>query len=188
MTEYLSDYMDEHKKVLSLMQNKEFCDRINKIAEIIDECFKIGNKLILCGNGGSAADAQHIAAEFVVRFEKKRQALPAIALNTNSSSLTAIGNDFSALEVFDRQVEAFGNKGDVLIGISTSGNSENVIRAVYKAKEKEMKTIMLLGKDGGRSRGLADTELIVPSNRTSHVQEMHIMVGHMICGIVEERV
>ncbi len=148
--------------------------------------FDKGNKLLLFGNGGSAADSQHIATEFVSKFRKDRKALPALALNTNTSSLTAIGNDFDFGRVFERQVEAFARKGDVVIGISTSGNSENVIRGLKKAKEMGCLAVGFTGKSGGKVKVVADITIAVDSTETSLIQEVHIAIGHIISNIVEE--
>ena len=145
-----------------------------------------GKKILIFGNGGSAADAQHIAAEFVGRFEKERKALPAIALHANTSSLTAIANDYGYDEVFARQIEAYASKGDTAIGISTSGNSKNVIKALEKAKELGCITIALTGSSGGKLSGITDYIIKVQSDRTSIIQEAHITIGHIISKIVED--
>lgn len=144
-----------------------------------------GNKIILFGNGGSAADAQHIAAEFTGRFVKERKGLPAIALTTDTSALTAIGNDYGFDQVFRRQVEALANKGDVVLGISTSGNSENACIAIEKANELGCFTVSLTGKDGGRLKSISSLNININSPITARVQEMHIMVGHLICSMVD---
>jgi D-sedoheptulose 7-phosphate isomerase len=153
--------------------------------ELIKKTLLNGQKLLICGNGGSAADAQHFAAELVCRFEKEREAFSAIALTTDTSILTAWSNDYNFETVFARQIEALGNKGDVLIAISTSGNSSNIIRAVERAKEKEIYTIGLLGKDGGCLKEIVDLPIVVPSNRTAHIQECHLMVYHFWCEMIE---
>jgi len=145
-----------------------------------------GRKLILFGNGGSAADAQHIAAELVGRYLRERRALPAVALTTNTSNITAIANDYSYDEVFSRQIEAFGNPGDIAVGISTSGNSRNVIRAMAAAKVKDMTTIGITGSCGGELRDATDYCLCVPSTRTPRIQEAHIWLGHTLCEIIEQ--
>jgi len=141
---------------------------------------------MLCGNGGSAADSQHLAAEFTGRFILDRKPLAALALSTDSSALTCIGNDYSFEEVFSRQVFGLGQNGDCLIGISTSGNSKNVIRAVQSANELGMHTIGLLGRDGGELASLCEISIIVPSKVTARIQEAHILIGHTICGAVEQ--
>ncbi len=148
--------------------------------------FEKGHKLILMGNGGSAADAQHIAAEFVGRFKKERRPLPAIALHTNSSAMTAIANDYSYDEVFSRQIDAFANRGDIVIGISTSGNSENVVRALERARDKGCFTVAMSGKSGGRMKNIVDMPILVESDDTPIIQEVHITIGHIISKIVED--
>lgn len=159
---------------------------IGKSAELITERMRVGGKLMICGNGGSAADSQHIAAEFTGRFIADRKPLACLALSTDSSALTCIGNDYSFDEVFARQVAGLGRKEDVLIGISTSGNSRNVIRAVEEAKPLGILTIGLLGRDGGKLAALCDHSIIVPSDTTARIQEAHILIGHTICGGVEQ--
>jgi D-sedoheptulose 7-phosphate isomerase len=140
-----------------------------------------GHKILLCGNGGSAADAQHIAAELTGRYKTERRGLPAIALTTDTSALTAIGNDYGYGRIFDRQVEALANKGDLLIGISTSGNSQNILSALKVAKELGCKTLGLSGKDGGEMNSMCHLNLVIPSNDTPRIQEMHILIGHILC-------
>jgi D-sedoheptulose 7-phosphate isomerase len=160
---------------------------ILKAAEVIKRSFNSGGKLMLCGNGGSAADSQHIAAEFVIRLshDLKRPAMPAIALTTDSSNMTAGGNDIGFENVFARSIEGLGNKGDVLIAISTSGKSPNVVKAVETAKAKKIFTIGLLGGTGGVLKDITDLNIIIPSANTQRIQEGHITVGHIICEIVE---
>lgn len=174
-----------------LSEHIETCKKLDantiaKIAEAIVSCYKKGGKLLICGNGGSAADSQHFAAELIGRFIKQRNALAAIALNTNSSNLTAIGNDFGFDKIFERQVEALGKKNDLLIVISTSGNSQNLINAVKKAKEIGITTIALLGKNGGKLKAMCEYEIIVHSDDTQRVQEMHILIIHLLCELIEE--
>lgn len=183
MSLYLSN-LDEHK---SLFDKLHLLD--SEIQNAIDVCtFAVqkNGKLMFCGNGGSAADSQHLAAEFTGRFIKDRKPLPGLALSTDSSALTCIGNDYSFNDVFLRQVLALGRVGDCLVGISTSGNSENVVRAFVAAKELGIKTIGLLGRDGGKLASLADVSIIVPSDVTARIQEAHILIGHTICGGVEQ--
>ena len=160
-------------------------DGIEKAIDAIGDALKLRRKVLLMGNGGSAADAQHIAGELVGRFKKERKAIPAISLSTDTSILTAIGNDYGFEKVFERQIEALGNKGDVVIGISTSGNSENVYRAMKLAKKMGLTTIGLLGNDGGKIKNLSDIALVVPSKNTPRIQETHITIGHIICEGVE---
>ncbi len=164
---------------------EELSPQIAKAAELIIEAYKNGKKLLLCGNGGSAADAQHIAAELIGRFKKERKGLPAIALTTDTSILTSVANDYWYDLLFARQVEALGDKGDILIGISTSGNSRNIIRAVEAANSKGLKTIGFLGSDGGELKSLVQVPIVVSFQGSDRVQEVHIMIGHIICSLVE---
>jgi len=164
------------------------CDQVVEAASLILTRLEVGGKLIAFGNGGSAADAQHIAAEFVGRYQAERKALAAIALTTDSSSLTAIGNDFGFEQVFSRQLEAIGKPGDVALAISTSGNSQNVLRAIASAKKLGMVTIGLSGRSGGKLRANVDLCLSVPSDSTPRIQEAHSLIIHILCGIVENAV
>ncbi len=161
-------------------------DRIFSAFLEVAERLKEGGKILLCGNGGSAADSQHIAAELVGRFKLERRPLPAIALTTDTSVLTAVANDYSFDRIFERQVEAIGREGDVLIGISTSGNSRNVINAVLKAKEMGILTVGFLGKDGGELGRIVDHPFIVKSFSTPRIQEVHITLGHVLCDFIEK--
>jgi D-sedoheptulose 7-phosphate isomerase len=145
-----------------------------------------GGKLILMGNGGSAADSQHIAAELVGRFKKERRAIPAIALTVDTSSLTALGNDYGFDTIFERQLEALARENDAVVGISTSGNSENVVRALKKANSLGAETIGLVGNNGGKIKEVANLSIVVPSNDTARIQEVHITIGHIICELIEE--
>ena len=153
---------------------------------ITTEALQKGNKILLFGNGGSAADAQHIAAELTGRYKNERRGLAGIALTTDTSALTAIGNDFGYDRIFERQVEALANEGDVLIGISTSGNSDNVLRGLFLGRKLGCKTIGLSGKDGGSMSKFCDINIVVPSNDTPRIQEMHIMIGHIICQAIDD--
>jgi len=155
-------------------------------ARLIIESMRAGGKLLIFGNGGSAADAQHIAAELAFKMGRERQALPAIALTTDSSLLTAISNDRSFDYVYSRQIQAIGRKGDVALAISTSGNSQNVIEAVKQARTMEIKTIGLLGNTGGQMAEMVDLPLIIPHHETPRIQEVHIAVGHIICQLIED--
>ena len=174
----------EPKKIM--LEEDMYIDKMQNISNILINAFKSGNKVLICGNGGSAADAQHIVGEFVSKFRIDRASLPAIALNTNTSIMTSIGNDYEYNFMFERQVEGLGKSGDVLIGISTSGNSKNISRAFIKAKSMGITTIGLLGRDGGENKEYTDISFIVPSDDTPRIQESHIMVGHIICDIVEK--
>jgi D-sedoheptulose 7-phosphate isomerase len=155
-------------------------------AEAATEAVRNGNKIVFCGNGGSAADAQHLAAELVGRLVRDRRALPGLALSTDSSALTCIGNDFGFDEVFARQVEGLGRSGDVLVAISTSGNSPNVIRAVEVAKPMGITTVGLLGRNGGKLAPLVDLPIVVPAEETARIQEAHIFLGHVLCALIEQ--
>ena len=180
------EYFLELQKTLQLTKD-QLSDAILSFADLIVECFNAGKKVLIMGNGGSAGDAQHFAAELVGRFLKERKGLPAIALNTNSSILTAVGNDYHFDRIFSRQVEALANSGDVLVGISTSGNSPNVIKALEKGRELGCRTIALTGRDGGEMINISDLSLVVPADETPHIQETHIVIIHLVCGLVEGR-
>ena len=171
---------------LQLLQNDELLATIEKVVQIITNSFKNGKKLYLCGNGGSAADAQHIAAEFSGRFYQDRKALPAEALHCNTSYLTSVANDYGFDAVYARMIEGIAQPGDVLIGLSTSGNSANIIKAFEAAKEKNSITIAFTGITGGLMKSISDYLIPVPSADTPRIQESHIMVGHIICQLVEE--
>jgi len=171
-----------------LLSSIEVIRAVATVSQILIGAFKQGNKAILFGNGGSAADAQHIAAEFVGRFAFDRPALPALALSVNTSCLTAIGNDYGFDLVFSRQIEALARKGDVAIGISTSGNSPNVLRAFSAAKKMELRTIGLTGATGGQLKDAVDHCICVPSNETPRIQECHILIGHIISELVEQTI
>ena len=177
--------MEEHQEAINILM-KNGIETIEKMAEVCRTAIQQGNKILLCGNGGSAADSQHIAAEFVGRFVKERRGLPAIAFTTDTSILTAIGNDYGYDDIFRRQVEALGNKGDVLLGISTSGNSQNVVKAFEEAKKQGIHTLAFTGAKESKMSAVAEYTLRVPASVTARVQECHIMVGHMICEAVDE--
>ena len=166
---------------------KENLPRFLDAIKLVSQAFERGNKLLLLGNGGSAADAQHIAAEFVNRFIIDRPPLPAIALTTDTSILTSVANDSAFQDIFARQIKALGKEGDVVIGLSTSGNSPNVIRALEVAKEMGIKTVALTGNDGGMLVKIADVPLVVSSSSTPRIQETHILVGHILCEMVEHQ-
>jgi D-sedoheptulose 7-phosphate isomerase len=177
---------DMKRKSENLIQLAAQADLIVQVSDCMVSCFKSGNKVMFCGNGGSAADAQHLAAEFMGRYLKERAPLPSIALNANTSSITAIGNDYGYEKIFERQVRGIGSEGDVLVGISTSGNSLNIVEAFQVAQKIGIKTVALTGNDGGKLSQLADINIIVPASDTPSIQEMHITVGHAICGFVED--
>jgi D-sedoheptulose 7-phosphate isomerase len=170
-----------------VLQNEALLQTVSNCVDVIVAAFKTGNKVLFCGNGGSAADAQHLAAEFSGRFYKDRDALPAEALHCNTSYLTAVANDYSYDVIYSRMVKGIGVKGDVLIGLSTSGNSKNIVAAFEVAKEKGMHTIGFTGQGGGTMKPLSDYLLNVPSTDTPRIQESHILLGHIICELVEEK-
>ncbi len=166
---------------------KENLSKLLEVIKLISHTFEAGNKVFLFGNGGSAADAQHIAAEFVNRYIMDRPPLPAIALTTDTSVLTSISNDMAFNEIFSRQLKALGKEGDVAVGLSTSGNSSNVIKAFEVAQEMGMRTVALTGNDGGALSKIADLTLVVSSSSTPRIQETHILVGHLLCEMVEHQ-
>ena len=169
-----------------LLENDNLIADVSKIADLIIKAFNNGNKLLFCGNGGSAADAQHLAAEFSGKYYLNRPALQAEALNTNTSFITAVANDYSFDEVYARLIQGIGEKGDILIGMSTSGNSKNVIKALEEAKKKEIITIGLTGKSKGNMKPYCDYLINIPSDDTPRIQECHLMLGHGICELVEK--
>lgn len=181
--------LDSYKTTLSLLENfiKEEEERkeTEKVALDLASVFQSGNKVLICGNGGSNCDALHFAEEFTGRFRKNRKALPAISLS-DSSHITCVANDFGFDYIFSRGVEAYGKEGDMFIGLSTSGNSENVIKAVEAAKELGLKTCVLLGKDGGKLKGMCDYEFIIPGDTSDRIQEIHMMILHIIIEGVEK--
>lgn len=168
---------------------KHLLDELLNAVDLLADCFKSGNKLLLCGNGGSAADCQHIATELMIRLSHhiQRPALPAIALTTDTSNLTAGGNDIGFENVFARNVEGLGNESDILLAISTSGNSPNVIKAVHSAHNKKMKVIGFLGGDGGKLKDLVDLPIVIPSSNVQRIQEGHITIAHIIIELVEDK-
>lgn len=183
----MKTFNEELAEHIAVMNLARCCaESIENAAALLLKTFENGHKVLLCGNGGSAADAQHIAAEFVVRYQAKRRALPAIALTTDTSILTAHANDFDFDSVFARQIEALGNAGDTLIAISTSGNSKNIIQAAQIAHSKNLNVIALTGENGGAVAAFATNLIAVPSKITARIQETHILIGHYWCGVVEE--
>jgi D-sedoheptulose 7-phosphate isomerase len=184
MLETVENELNSHLETIKAVL--EMGEEIANASKMVVETLQNGGKIILFGNGGSAGDAQHISAELTGRYKTERRGLPAIALTTDTSALTAIGNDYGYDKVFSRQIEALANKNDLLIGISTSGNSENVINALEIGKEIGCQTLGFSGKGGGKMNEFCDLNLIVPSNNTPRIQEMHILFGHIICQIVDE--
>lgn len=180
----ISDSITTKQKMLS----EPYTQVIEKIANALIYAYKNNNKVLLCGNGGSATDAQHIEGELVGRFLRERKGLPALALVSNSATMTSIGNDYGYDEIFRRQIEAFGENGDVLIAITTSGNSKNIITAAEYAKKSGIYIVAFTGRDGGKIKEIADISLIIPSDITARIQECHIMAGHIICELVEKAI
>jgi D-sedoheptulose 7-phosphate isomerase len=184
-SEILKNAVAAAKKTLQSLVDLD--SQVAKAADLIEQCLRAGNKLLVCGNGGSAADASHFATEFVVRFVKDRPAYPAICLAGDGGLLTAAGNDYGFDEIFARQVAAFGLAGDLLICLTTSGKSRNVERALQEAKTRQLKTIAFLGRDGGSTLGVADVDILVRSNTTARIQEAHQLLLHVLCEVVEAR-
>ncbi len=180
----IDSYKTEYELLKNFIEQEEKDRTTEKIAEELAEAFTNGNKVLICGNGGSNCDALHFAEEFTGRFRKERRALPAIAIS-DSSHITCVGNDYGFDYIFSKGVEAYGKEGDMFIGISTSGNSGNVIKAVEKAKELGMKTVALLGKGGGKLKGMCDYEFIIPGETSDRIQEIHMMILHIIIEGVE---
>jgi len=182
--ELVRKYIDDSIKSINLVYRN--IDKIIEAAEIIIDSLKNGGKVLICGNGGSASQAQHFAGELVGRFEAERKGLACIALTTDTSIITSLANDYNFNMVFEREVESLGNKGDVLIGLSTSGNSENIIRAIAKAREKELKVITLIGKGGGKMLGIGDINLLIHAENTARIQEAHLLMLHILAKIIED--
>jgi D-sedoheptulose 7-phosphate isomerase len=176
--------LDDHRAALDTLGDVQL-EALLDLAAAVRDTWRAGGKLLICGNGGSAADAQHIAAELVGRFETDRPAHAALALNVNASVMTAVGNDYGFREIFARQVAGLGEAGDVLLVISTSGDSENCVRAVAAARERGLRVYGLLGRDGGALAGLVDGALVAPGASTATIQEMHITLGHVLCRVLE---
>lgn len=187
MRNYIKDQIKKsYETKQAIYENDELLAKIEDVAKHCVELYRGEKKTILAGNGGSAADAQHIAAELVGRYGFDRPSIPSLALTTDTSNLTAIGNDYGYDQVFSRQLEGMGQKGDIFIGISTSGNSVNIVKAFEVAKKKGIMSVALVGRDGGEMAKMADIALIVPSDSTPRIQESHILIGHIICDIIEK--
>ena len=188
MKNYIQDQIKKsYETKQAIYENAELLEKIEAVAKLCVKLYKESDKkTILAGNGGSAADAQHIAAELVGRYGFDRPSIPSLALTTDTSNLTAIGNDYGYDQVFSRQLAGMGQAGDIFFGISTSGNSQNIIKAFEVAKEKGITTVALVGRDGGKMGAMADIALIVPSDSTPRIQESHILIGHIICDIIEK--
>jgi len=182
----IKDRLKEHLDVIEkIYSNENIQKTIDSVVEVIVSCFKNGNKVYFCGNGGSAADAQHLAAEFSGKFYLDRPVLPSEALHCNSSYLTAVANDYTFDIIYARLIEGIGNPGDILVGLSTSGNSGNIVKAFEKCREKGIITIGFTGENGGKMRSLSDYLIDIPSSDTPRIQEAHITLGHIICELVE---
>lgn len=186
MMKVVEDYLDKHLQTIHQVR-ETLLPQIVQCADMMIAALQAGNKILIMGNGGSAADAQHFAAELVGRFRRERQGLAAISLSTDSSAITAIGNDFGFEQIFSRQVEALALPGDIVFGISTSGQSKNVITAIEKAGAIGCKTIGLLGKDGGALASAVSCGMTVSGDETSYIQEAHIMIIHMLCELIEAK-
>lgn len=184
MLDVIKNSINDHRKTIDSIET-DLVLELQKAAKIIHSSLKQGNKLIFFGNGGSASDAQHISAEFIGRFLKERRPLSSIALNTDTSAITAISNDYGFEQLFARQIKGLAKQGDVLIGISTSGNSANVINGLKLTKDLNLKSIGLLGKDGGEARKYCDIALIINSEVTARIQEGHILIGHILCELID---
>ena len=186
MKKEIQEIINEQIDNLENLKNNDFCEKIEEISQIIINALKNNKKIMIAGNGGSASDAQHFAGEIVGRFLLERKGMAAIALNTDTSVITCIANDYSYDYIFSRQIEGIGHEGDIFIGISTSGNSQNIINGIEMCKNNNIKTITFLGKDGGKLKNISDTYLLLPYKSTARVQEHHIMAIHLICEIVEK--
>ena len=184
-TDFLQQTISESIQTLESVRGLE--GPIMNATSLLASCLKYGHKVLACGNGGSAADACHFATELLCRFEGERRSLPAISLNADGSFLTAAGNDYGFERVFSRQIEGLGQTGDVLVVFSTSGNSANVLEAIRTAKARKLKTIALLGREGGEAQGLAHVEILVPGTSTARIQEAHQLIIHLLCALVEGR-
>ena len=184
MKSLIKNHIEEHIQIISLI-NDDIQDEILNFAQIMIKALKEKKTIFWCGNGGSSSDAQHLAAELIGRFNGDRRALRSISLTADSSVLTCISNDYNFENIFSRQIEALGNSGDVLIGISTSGKSQNIINALKKAKNMGLITMGLLGKGGGMSLSECDQSIVIPSDVTARIQESHILIGHILCDLIE---
>lgn len=185
MKKIIAHSIKDHIENISNLQTDSYYELIEEMSLACCESIKKGKKILVCGNGGSAADAQHLVAELVGRFMRERRALPAISLTTDTSIITSVGNDYDFDHIFQRQVEALGDEGDILIGISTSGNSRNVLNAMIQAKKQGMITIGFLGKDGGKIAEETDYRLIVGGENTARIQEAHLLTYHILCDLIE---
>lgn len=183
MKESIKKHIFEHRSVIDAMDGIEIA--IEKIAELMIKCLRENGTIFWCGNGGSASDSQHLAGELIGRFVDDRRPLKSIALNADSAVMTCIVNDYGYEHIFSRQIEGLGSKGDILVGITTSGNSQNILNALEIANKKGLFTVGLLGKGGGGAAKIAQESIIIPSNSTGRIQEMHILIGHILCDLIE---
>lgn len=189
MKKYIRDQIKKsYETKQAIYENDDLLNKIEEVSRLCVEVYRNSKKTILAGNGGSAADAQHIAAELVGRYGFDRPSIPSLALTTDTSCLTAIGNDYGYDKIFSRQLEGMGQSGDLFIGISTSGNSKNIINAFEVAKQKGIKSVALVGREGGEMAKIADVAIVVPSDSTPRIQESHILIGHIICDIIEKEI
>ena len=186
MQEYINAQFDE--LTCGVAELKQQTPEIEKIANVCTDALRRGHKIIFCGNGGSAAQSQHLAAELVGRYKMNRPAMNSISLTVDTSNLTDIGNDYGYDVIFSRQLEGVGQGGDILIGLSTSGNSSNVVQAFEQARKTGIKTVALVGRKGGKMKDMADYAIAVPADTSAHIQEMHIAVGHLICDLIERNI
>ena len=181
----INQEIQNHRKALEMIDNK-FKRKIISVSKVLSKSLKKGGTIYWCGNGGSASDSMHLSTELIGRFKKNRKPLKSISLSSNASALTCISNDFGFENLFSRQIEALGKKNDVLIAISTSGNSKNILKAIEQANRNKLFTIGMLGKNGGKCKNKSDIDLIVKSSSTARIQEMHIMIGQIICELIEQ--
>ena len=187
MKNIINKYLENNKKTIDILINAEKKEIISS-ARLIINTINANKKILICGNGGSASDAQHFAAELIGRFKKERQSFPAISLNTDTSAITAIGNDYDFSKIFSRQIEGIGNKGDLLFAISTSGKSKNIVEATAVAKKKNLKVISLTGSNKSKLENYSNICIKAPSNITSHIQELHIIIIHLLCTLIEFKI
>lgn len=181
------NHFKEHDKILKRTSAKPFINKIVLASKIISDSLLANKTIFWCGNGGSASDSMHLSAELIGRFKKNRKPLKSISLTGDPASLTCISNDFGYENIFSRQINGLADSGDVLISLSTSGKSKNILKSIYQAKKKKLKTISLLGNDGGLCRGKSDLDIIINSKSTARTQEMHILIGHILCDLIERR-
>ena len=188
MNNWIEDILDSKIEILNSLKKSDYFDTVESVGELLVDALKKNKKILIAGNGGSAADAQHFAGEVVGRFLKNRKALPAISLCTDPTIVTSISNDYGFDDLFSREIEGLGNEGDVFIAISTSGNSNNCIKAIKEAHKKRIYVVGLLGKNGGKMKDICDLSLVVPSDSTPRIQEIHTFTIHLLCQIIDEKI